>query len=97
MIDPVSVIVVAVTFVAGWLVGRHGRLHKAAAPVRPICECGHHFGDHEGPGHCNAEVVQATWIPSSGYRDLWVPCACLKYTGPVPLDQFWTPPLASSE
>jgi hypothetical protein len=97
VIDPVSVGLAVILFGAGWVVGRVGRMRSRREVIRPICECGHHYGAHDDDG-CNAEV-QRHENDDAGYSlgQQWRPCACLKYTGPVPLDQFWAPPIANSE
>jgi hypothetical protein len=87
----------ALLFGAGWLTGRVARLRSRPAPIRPICECGHVHGAHVD-GSCRAEI-RREYYNSVGSRNgfKWVPCACLRYTGPIPMNMDWVPPIATSE
>jgi hypothetical protein len=98
VIDPISIGLAVILFAAGWITGRAARLRSTRNPpsVRPICECCHHYGTHTDEG-CNAAVIQRVWDRNAGYINKHVSCACLRYVGPVPLDQFWTPPIPDSE
>lgn len=96
MIDPLSVLVAAVVFVAGWLAGRHARLKSAPKQPKPICMCGHHYGTHDPEnGICQTQYVERFQErPTSGHKDIWVSCDCVRYTGPQPVEQYWVPPAA---
>ena len=93
MIDLLSVAITLGVLGIGWLVGRHGRLKSAPKQPKPICMCEHHYGDHDpDDGGCGAQVEVTTYVQGVGYRDLWRPCSCGRYTGPQPVEQYWVPP-----
>jgi hypothetical protein len=90
MIDPLSATIVVTTFAAGWVVGRISRRKVPPGPVLPICLCGHHYGAHDPKtGACGTRVRTKV----TTYHDL-IPCACARYTGPQPVEQYWVPPAA---
>jgi len=77
----VGALIGSLGFCFGWLVGRITR--KPTDPNRPICGCKHSAGFHEnGIGKCNGFD---SWNEKT--------CRCLKYTGPVPLDSIYAPPI----
>lgn len=95
MIDPVSMLAGVGLLGAGWLVGRHGRLKSRPEQPKPWCMCGHHYGAHDPEtDECLARIEESTYIAGTGYRDLWVTCPCVLYTGPQPVEQYWVPPAA---
>jgi hypothetical protein len=88
--DPLSVLIAAAVFAAGWLVGRHARLKAKPKAPKPICMCGHHYGEHDpDTSVCNNQEIERI-----NYSDKWVACACLRYTGPQPVEAYWAPPMA---
>lgn len=90
MIDPFSVAITLGVFGVGWLVGRHARLQAGPKQPQPICLCEHHYGAHDpATGACNAAELERV-----NYTDKWADCACLRYTGPQPVEQYWVPPAA---
>ena len=64
---------------------------------KPICTCAHSRGEHdEGTGKCRAE--HRNYLPGYGWR--FGKCACMIYTGPIPVMELWTPlalPIDSEE
>ena len=96
MIDPVSILIAAALIAAGWLLGRHARVKSAPKAIQPICLCGHHYGTHDPKtGGCGVEVKER-FQPTGGgyYKDVWRACACVRYTGPQPVEQYWVAPAA---
>src|SRR5688572_11806625 len=93
MIDPISAAITLAVFGAGWLV--HLKRATKREQPKPICLCEHHYGTHDPEtGECLARVEESSYIAGTGYRDLWVTCACVRYTGPQPVEQYWVPPAA---
>lgn len=78
LIDPVSAAIVAVVFAAGVVAGRINRRAKG----RPICACRHHYGAHDEKDGCVDQVKRS---------GAWFRCACLHYTGPLPITSYLTP------
>lgn len=98
MIDPVSVAIALALLGAGWLAGRHARLKatpKPPVPVQPYCLCDHHYGAHDpDTGACNESEVHSFFSDKRGKYQEALDCACLRYTGPQPVEQYWVPPAA---
>ncbi len=95
MIDPLSVLVAAALFAVGWLTGRHARLKAVPAPVLPICTCGDAYGYHDPEtGACNQATVVDFYSAAKGRHQKELPCGCLRYTGPQPVEQYWVAPAA---
>jgi hypothetical protein len=96
VIDPVSVLIAAALFAVGWLLGRHARLKSTPKQPKPICLCGDHYGTHDPvTGECQAQEKERFQQDAGGFsRDVWVRCACVRYTGPQPVEQYWVPPAA---
>lgn len=95
MIDPISAAIVAAVFAGGWLTGRHARLTRTPKPIQPICLCKDPYGTHDPKtGECGAwHLVTKNHY---GHEEL-VQCACLRYTGPQPVEQYWVPPSADMD
>lgn len=91
-VDPVSLAVGGGLVLVGWLAGRISR-KTAADPNKPICACDHPVSMHREEGGCAAEIKR----PHSHKGFEWVKCPCLRYVGPLPLDQYWAPPIASGD
>ena len=93
--DPVTIALAAVLFIAGWLTGRHARLKSAPKQPQPICMCGHHYGTHDPKhGDCNSQDKVERYSSTKGTWEEWVTCSCVRYTGPQPIEQYWVPPSA---
>ncbi len=79
--EPISLAVGAVIFIAGYVSGRIGRVRRmprAADPYR--CGCTHHLSQHDpATNACNVSINKHD---GHGYR----PCACKQYVGERPLD-----------
>lgn len=93
MIDPVSVVVAAMVFAAGVIVGRRARPKPPEHPEL-VCSCGHGYGSHAEDGHCLAEFEQAIQrLPKNPHvvlRFQIAPCPCRVYDGPEPLPRVWS-------
>ncbi|KZM73198.1 hypothetical protein IU500_21155 [Nocardia terpenica] len=89
MFDPISLAVGAGLVGAGWVFGRMSRRNRVAAVEKSPapCGCGHDLAVHDREsGVCHAEFSRK----ANGMRE-WVRCPCHRYTGPTPLDEFFTP------
>ncbi|MFF0487623.1 hypothetical protein ACFYTQ_01235 [Nocardia sp. NPDC004068] len=91
MFDPISLLVGAGLVGVGWAAGRFGRRPaRNGRPEPAICGCGHDLALHDRTeGSCHAEIVRKNAV---GLRE-WVTCGCRRYTGPTPLEEFFTPPV----
>ncbi|MFE3193290.1 hypothetical protein ACFXHA_30105 [Nocardia sp. NPDC059240] len=91
MIDPISLVVGGALVGGGWLAGRFGSRRKKpeAATFSPaVCGCGHDLALHDrAAGHCHAENFRKT---GNGLK-AWARCNCQRYTGPTPLEEFFSP------
>ena len=99
ILDLASVAVTLGALGTGWLLGRHARLRRTPnqpGQPQPICLCGHHYGTHDSAtGGCGAQSKERfQGRPGGDYCDVWIPCACVRYTGPQPVEQYWVPPAA---
>lgn len=96
MIEPMSAVVGAALLAVGWLIGRHARLKANPKAPKPICMGEHHYGTHDPEtGECRAEHKERFRATAGGWeKDVWARCACLRYTGPQPVEQYWVPPAA---
>ncbi|MFB8274314.1 hypothetical protein [Nocardia colli] len=93
MFDPITLAVGAGILGVGWAVGRYG--HRGAIggkTPRSVakCGCGHDLAIHDAQaGECHAEerrsIAPATWE--------WVRCPCRRYTGPLPVEDYFTRPI----
>jgi hypothetical protein len=93
--DPVSLVTGAAILIAGVLIGRVGRrtARRQGSDPQPICGCTHHRALHEpDTGRCRGENRQGNWL--DGWRH--VKCTCQRYSGPVPIETLWTPPIAEA-
>jgi hypothetical protein len=87
----------ALILLAGILLGRilPGRRREPDLP-KPVCGCTHHHSMHDPQtGKCNAAVEVGRYNASGGWvgKD-YHPCACLSYSGPVPLPSVYAPEIA---
>lgn len=57
------------------------------------CPCSHSLGAHKDRGRCQADVER--YNDRGGYNE-WVRCACTAYSGPLPIEDFYHPPLVIS-
>ncbi|MGW5571036.1 hypothetical protein ACWEVD_07505 [Nocardia thailandica] len=91
--DPVSLAVGAGLLALGWVAGRFvpsrgGARGRGSELAR--CGCGHDLALHDREsGRCNAETSRRGM---HGMRE-WVGCRCRRYTGPIPLEEVFTPPI----
>ena len=95
MFDPLSLVVGATLFGAGWLIGRTRRRHSQPKP--PICACGHGLAMHNrDTGVCHDEVSRNVFDRRGlTVGKTFVPCRCQRYVGPEHVLDVWTPPPAA--
>ena len=80
---------------ACFIVGRGGLQPTRKPPPIPMCACGHGLNTHDPQTrHCLSEVGRDRY----NYLGTWagrqyVPCPCVRYIGPIPLDDIWIPEL----
>jgi hypothetical protein len=92
MFDPVTLAVGAAIAGAGWATGRFSRRKKPADSPAP-CGCGHDLALHDPQdGVCHADTGRKN---SHGLRE-WVRCGCRRYTGPLPIEDYFTRPILPS-
>jgi hypothetical protein len=85
MIEPLSLAVGAALLAVGFLAGRIGRVSRRPPDDQQVCGCTHHRSMHDPEsGACHARV-------KDGYYDYT--CRCRRYSGPVPIETLWTPPV----
>lgn len=85
----------------GILIGRflpgRRRQPKPPEPVKPICGCSHGVHTHDPKsGACQAQVKMYKYSPSAGREvfDKYGPCACVRYSGPQPITEFYAPEIS---
>ncbi|MFX0576834.1 hypothetical protein [Nocardia nepalensis] len=92
MFDPITLAIGAGLAGVGWAVGRFGRRSPANRAVAQ-CGCGHDLAMHDPQaGVCHAELGRKT----AGVR-VWVQCGCRRYTGPTPVEDFFSRPILPSD
>jgi hypothetical protein len=80
----VSGIQVALGVIVGWVLGQRTRQLPALEQPRPVCGCTHHYSMHDPKtGECQVAVGDGE-------------CACVRYTGPVPLTEYYAPDITGS-
>ncbi|MFQ6395161.1 hypothetical protein ACLMAJ_17055 [Nocardia sp. KC 131] len=89
MFDPISLTVGAALVGAGWAVGRFSRRGKPTdSPA--TCGCGHDLAMHDPEqGVCHTEISRKNM---GGLRE-WVRCGCRRYTGPTPIEDYFSRPI----
>jgi hypothetical protein len=95
-VEPISLLVGAVLLAAGFGAGRFSRRRTPpAAPLTPICGCGHALSQHDPETHtCHAELRRDAFDRRGRWSGhTWVPCTCRQYVGPRPIDEVFLPPL----
>ncbi|WP_328404085.1 hypothetical protein [Nocardia sp. NBC_00403] len=86
MLDPITLTVGVAIAGVGWAVGRFSRRGTPTASPAP-CGCGHDLAMHDPQeGICHTEVSRKS---SYGLRE-WVRCGCRRYTGPTPIEDYFT-------
>jgi hypothetical protein len=72
-----------------------GRAHQPRRPHSAAiaeCACGHSLGEHHPETNaCLVQIERPHYFESgsqNGYE--WVPCACVKYVGPRPVDELFS-------
>lgn len=94
-------VLVALGILAGWILrslpGRRAA-PKAAVPPQASCGCGHHHSYHDAEsGECH-QMVNGKPLKRDrfGEWDSWeqVQCPCRRYSGPVPLPEYYAPEIA---
>ena len=88
--DPVSIAVGAgvaavVFYTVGWFKGRRRPRKQAKA----VCGCKHHYSFHDPKtGKC-MKAINGYW--NDQHRRIETTCSCVKYYGPIPIDDFIIP------
>jgi hypothetical protein len=70
------------------------RTSKQMGPVT-VCGCKHDYAMHDlRTGECHDKVKRPSKYDEYGSAIAWTyeTCTCHHYTGPIPLDQVFTPP-----
>ena len=83
----VSVVVGAVGYSIGMMIGTNRGRQNEPERVRPVCPCAHTVGEHKDGGRCLAEMKRQKYNHyghRSGHE--YVHCACTKYHGPAVID-----------
>jgi hypothetical protein len=73
---------------------------KPAKPPEPICGCTHHYSYHDPQtGECGAGVRVPSRYNDYGAVTAWktAECACLQYSGPQPLPEYFVPEVTTGE
>ncbi|MEU1956425.1 hypothetical protein [Nocardia rhamnosiphila] len=94
--DPLSLAVGAGLVAIGWIGGRFGSRRRAGSTPKLTarCGCGHDLALHDREtGKCHAELSRRGM---HGMRE-WVGCNCRRYTGPIPLEEMFSPPILPPE
>ncbi|WP_232839681.1 MULTISPECIES: hypothetical protein [Nocardia] len=96
MLDPLSLAVGAGLVGAGWAFGRFGPRRRTGRGQKVLarCGCGHDLALHDREtGKCHAETSRKGM---HGLRE-WISCNCRRYTGPIPLEEVFAPPILPPE
>lgn len=111
--DPLTLIVGAllalIFFAIGRVSGRRQAIESGRAPrppAPPICGCDHGLHEHDlKNGKCEAQYKKPMGQKRDKSGELWdtwewTQCGCKQYTGPIPVEQFFTqqmlPPVEGS-
>lgn len=85
----------ALILLAGIAIGRLLRApREAARNPEPACGCTHHYAYHDPEtGACAAGVSVPSSYSDTGSVTAYklAPCACQRYSGPVPLPEVFAP------
>jgi hypothetical protein len=89
---------VGAAIVIGILIGRflpnRRKGPKPTRPVRPVCGCEHHHSFHDPQtGQCS--FTGQEYRGHGKYEEL--SCTCRRYSGPVPLPEFYAPEVTSGD
>lgn len=90
----------ALIALAGFAVGRfipgRRRRPKPPKPIKPICGCTHHKSMHDPEtGKCNAGIKVDKYNSVGDHVGYEYPsCACLRYEGPIPADEYYAREIA---
>jgi hypothetical protein len=93
----------ALILLAGILLGRFlpGRRKgpRPPKPVEAVCGCTHHHAVHDPKtGACNASVPVNRYSKSGDWTGHdYRPCACVNYSGPLPLPEYFAPEIATDQ
>lgn len=92
--EPITLLVGGGLLAFGYITGRVHRRKKTPKPPKAVCGCKHGLHAHDKDG-CHATVeVESQW-DWAGSPIGWVrkPCACVKYIGPIPAEDFISMPI----
>jgi hypothetical protein len=74
---------------SAWTRVRLGGTSVSTAATKPICGCSHSRGMHlEGKGECQGRRK----LSANGIAE-WLKCGCSMYDGPVPITEYYSPPM----
>ncbi|MGW5385916.1 hypothetical protein [Nocardia sp. NPDC003963] len=94
--DPLSLAIGAGLIAIGWVGGRFGSRRRGGSGAKTTARCGctHDLALHDREtGKCHAELSRRG---IHGLRE-WVGCNCRRYTGPIPLEEVFSPPILPPE
>lgn len=78
----------------GYVIGSLRRPPRKAPDPRPICGCAHHYSYHDPKTRvCHGRVKIGYWNAQDHYEA----CTCRQYSGPVPIDEYLSQPLAGPD
>ena len=91
---------VGVAVIIGVLLGRflpnRRKGPKPAKSPQPVCGCGHHHSYHDAQtsacGYASSEYVGESPAGIAQYEPRH--CSCRRYSGPVPMPEFYAPELS---
>jgi hypothetical protein len=97
MIDMLSVGIVSAATAIGYVAGSRRRRTGGNDNAKPICLCGEQYGAHDPEtGACQGGEYVSINQGNGRYKDVWVRCPCVRYTGPQPLETYWVSPIADA-
>ena len=82
---------VVIGIAIGWVLRSLPARRKGPKPIEAVCGCAHHHSMHDPEsGACNAAVRVSHYGGSYTHE----PCGCLRYSGPLPLPEYYAPEIA---
>jgi len=80
----------------GTVLGRLPARRRDPEPVEAVCGCTHHHSMHDPEtGKCNAAVAVTAYDEYGGAAGKeYASCACLRYSGPLPLPEYYATEIA---
>lgn len=80
-------VISATWLLVGIAIGRRMERLKKPELTKPLCPCGHFFGEHKNGGGCKVQYRRRHYT-YGGYRQgyEYVNCHCTQYHGPQPIN-----------